>query len=474
MDRPLKILHLEDLVADAEMVDRILRKAKFDFQKKVVVDKPDFIRALHEFQPDIILSDHSLPAFNSLEALRITKEEGISAPLILVTATVSEEYAVNVIREGASDYILKDRLERLPNAVQNALDKLLMEKERKLADEALRSSEQKYKLLFEANPMPMWMFSRKTLHIIDVNEAATEHYGYTKQEFLSMQTDSLWNDKNPGLYRSGIWKQKKKNGAIIDVEIIIHDLVHENEAVMLILAIDITEKLRAEAELTKQADIQRKLIAQTSIQVQEKEREQIGKELHDNINQILAATKMYIDLAIHESAEEEVTEILFKSHKNINAAMEEIRQLSQSLVAPSLEGVSLDKALAKLIGDFPSASSLALTLDTTGYKGDVIDEDMKLTCYRIVQVQLSNIVKHAKAKKAAVRLRKDANLELTITDDGIGFQPGKNTSGIGLRNIRNRVGIYNGEVDIFSEPGKGCALTVTIPLISRKVSPITG
>ncbi len=89
-------------------------------------------------------------------------------------------------------------------------------------------------------------------------------------------------------------------------------------------------------------------------------------------------------------------------------------------------------------------------------------------------MQLSNIVKHAKAKKATIRLRKDANLELTITDDGIGFQPGKNTSGIGLRNIRNRVGIYNGEVDIFSEPGKGCALTVTIPLISRKVSPITG
>jgi len=465
MDRTLKILHLEDLAADAEMVDRILRKAKFDFQKKVVVDKPEFIRALHEFQPDIILSDHSLPAFNSLEALRITKEEGISAPLILVTATVSEEYAVNVIREGASDYILKDRLERLPNAVQNALDKLLMEKARKMADEALRSSEQKYKLLFEANPMPMWMFSRKTMQIIDVNEAATEHYGYTKEEFLSMQTE---------LYRSGIWKQKKKDGAMIDVEIIVHDLVHENEAVMLILAIDITEKLRAEAELTRQADIQRKLIAKTSIQVQEKEREQIGKELHDNINQILAATKMYIDLAIHDSSEEEVTEILLKSHKNINAAMEEIRQLSQSLVAPSLGGVSLDKALAKLIGDFPFASSLALTLDTTGYKGDVIDEDMKLTCYRIVQVQLSNIVKHAKAKKATIRLRKDANLELTITDNGIGFQPGKNTSGIGLRNIRNRVGIYNGEVDISSEPGKGCVLTVTIPLESRKRSPITG
>src|SRR5579871_869375 len=103
MNQSLKILHLEDLASDAEMVDRVLRKAKFNFEKKVVIDKPDFIRALQEFQPDIILSDHSLPAFNSLEALRITKEMGSPAPVILVTATVSEEYAVNVIKEGASD-----------------------------------------------------------------------------------------------------------------------------------------------------------------------------------------------------------------------------------------------------------------------------------------------------------------------------------------------------------------------------------
>src|SRR5579863_2640203 len=178
MNRPLKILHLEDLPADAEMVDRILRKSKLQFEVKVVIDKPDFLKALREFQPDIILSDHSLPAFNSLEALKITREEGILSPFILVTATVSEEYAVSVIKDGASDYILKDRLERLPNAVLNALD-----------------------------------------------------------------------------------------------------------------------RRRAEVELARQRDLQQKLVMETSIQVQESEREQIGKELHDNINQILAAAKLYLDLA---------------------------------------------------------------------------------------------------------------------------------------------------------------------------------
>jgi PAS domain S-box-containing protein len=464
MEQLLKILHLEDLAADAEMVERVLRKANFQFEKKVVVDRPDFVRALHDFRPDIILSDHSLPAFNSLEALRITREEGITAPLILVTATVSEEYAVNVIKEGASDYILKDRLERLPNAVQNALDKCLMEKQRRLADEALRASEQKYKLLFEGNPMPMWMFSLNSLRIIDVNEAATAHYGYTKEEFLSIGTSQLWYDSNPGVYRSGLWKHKKKDGALIDVEVIAHDLLHGQEPVLLILAIDITEKLRAEAELARQRDTQQKLITQTSIQVQEREREQIGKELHDNINQILAATKLYLDIAMKESGEEAVTEILLKSHENLHSAMEEIRQLTQSLVAPSLGGITLDHALSRLIDNLPLSSSLRLCLDTTNYKEDITDEGMKLTCYRIVQVQLNNIIKHAHAKEATIELKRGDNLELTIRDNGIGFSPGKKTAGIGLRNIRNRVGFYNGEVAVSSAPEKGCTLSVTIPL----------
>jgi two-component system sensor histidine kinase UhpB len=463
MLRPLKILHLEDLASDAEMVNRTLRKAKFDFETKVVSDRDEFVRALREFRPDVILSDHSLPAFNSLEALRITKEEGAGAPLILVTATVSEEYAVSVMQEGASDYILKDRLERLPNAVQNALDRRHIEEARRLADDALRSSEQKYKLLFEANPMPMWMFSRQTLSIIDVNGAAIEHYGYTREEFLCLPAESFWNRAGAGTYRSGIWKQQKKNGSIIDVEVIAHELVHDQEPVILVLAIDITEKLRAQAELSRHADIQRKLITHTSIQVQEREREQIGKELHDNINQILAATRLHLDFAIQESSEESVTELLLRSFKNISFAMEEIRQLTQSLVAPTLGGVSLDKALTKLIEDMPPASSLRVNLDTSGYKRDIEDEDMKLTLYRIVQVQLSNIIKHSKAKNATMRLENTGNVELMITDDGIGFHPGAKTTGIGLRNIRNRVDYYNGDVAVTSEPGKGCTLTVTIP-----------
>jgi two-component system sensor histidine kinase UhpB len=145
--------------------------------------------------------------------------------------------------------------------------------------------------------------------------------------------------------------------------------------------------------------------------------------------------------------------------------MEEIRQLSQSLVAPSLGGVSLDLALWKLFDNLALPSSLQLKLDTCHYQEDIRDENMKLMCYRIVQVQLNNIIKHARAKNATIQLKKEPHhLELTMQDDGIGFDMKKKSSGIGLRNIKNRVGLYNGVVTIDSEPGKGCMLKVVIPL----------
>jgi len=123
MARSLKILHIEDVKSDAELVERTLKLSGIAFEKVIVDTKADYIKALEEFHPDIILSDHSLPSFNSLEALKILKQSNVDIPFILITSTVSEEFAVNVMKEGASDYVLKDRLQRLPNAIINAIEK---------------------------------------------------------------------------------------------------------------------------------------------------------------------------------------------------------------------------------------------------------------------------------------------------------------------------------------------------------------
>jgi len=132
MTSSLKIIHIEDIESDAELVERALKKSGIAFEKVIVDSREDYIRALADFEPDIILSDHSLPSFNSLEALNILKRSGKDIPFILITSTVSEEFAVDVMKEGASDYMLKDRLQRLPTAVINAIEKHKFDADRQI------------------------------------------------------------------------------------------------------------------------------------------------------------------------------------------------------------------------------------------------------------------------------------------------------------------------------------------------------
>lgn len=134
MERPLRILILEDSPDDIELIERELMRGEIDFVSVVVKDKEGFERALVEFNPNVILSDHSLPRFNSIEAMAIWKnfqrETNLWIPFILITGSVSEEFAVQSIKSGADDYILKDRLKRLPSAVRSALGKVKIEQER--------------------------------------------------------------------------------------------------------------------------------------------------------------------------------------------------------------------------------------------------------------------------------------------------------------------------------------------------------
>jgi PAS domain S-box-containing protein len=137
MSAKIKILHLEDVPEDADLVEYELHKGNIKFEKRVVDNKEDYEKMLVDFIPDIILSDHSLPTFDSFQALAILKEKRLDIPFILVTATMSEEFAVEIMKQGAADYILKDRLQRLPSAVINSIEKQHLDERQKAAHERL-------------------------------------------------------------------------------------------------------------------------------------------------------------------------------------------------------------------------------------------------------------------------------------------------------------------------------------------------
>ena len=120
-EKVLKILMLEDLQDDVGLIERTLRKEGMAFSSKRVDSEEEFTLCLQHFQPDVILSDHALPQFNSLEALKICRKHAVNVPFILVTGTVSEEFAVSCLKQGADDYVLKSNMVRLPSAIHNAL-----------------------------------------------------------------------------------------------------------------------------------------------------------------------------------------------------------------------------------------------------------------------------------------------------------------------------------------------------------------
>ncbi len=145
----LKILLLEDSSVDAEIVQRLLKKELPHAVVLTVMEKPLFQKALTEFIPDVILADNSLPQLNATEALELSRIAIPFIPFIMVTGTVSEEFAAGIIKSGADDYILKDRLARLPTAIDAALKKCEREKEKQAAIERQKLDEEKYRMLIE-------------------------------------------------------------------------------------------------------------------------------------------------------------------------------------------------------------------------------------------------------------------------------------------------------------------------------------
>jgi PAS domain S-box-containing protein len=258
-ERRLRILFVEDSPADVELCLRALRQAGFRAEAAVAATPHEFARLLEANQFDVVLSDFNLPAWNGLEALKTLRQQRREIPFILVTGSLGEETAVDAIQLGAADFIIKDRLARLPVAVQRALEEKALRDQHARAEEALRLSEENYRQLFEANPHPMWVYDLETLRFLAVNDAAVHHYGYSRREFLGMTLKDIRPPEDvpsllasvqhaaEGLEVAGEWRHKKKDGTLIDAEVTSHSLTFAERNARVVLAVDITQRKRAEA-----------------------------------------------------------------------------------------------------------------------------------------------------------------------------------------------------------------------------------
>ena len=190
---PLRVLIVEDQPAHAELVVRELRRAGFAPEWQRVDDEAAYLEHLSP-PPELILADYSLPQFDASRALELLQERGLEIPFVVVSGTVGEDVAVALMKRGATDYLLKDRLARLGQAVQHALDQQRLSQQKREAEEDLRASEERYRSLFEGVPVGLYRATAEG-KILETNPAFLRILGYpNRQALLSKHADSLYVD----------------------------------------------------------------------------------------------------------------------------------------------------------------------------------------------------------------------------------------------------------------------------------------
>jgi len=457
-------LVVEDNPGDFTLVEDFLRE---EFPNPTIIHAANFKLAAQILQSeenvfDLILLDLTLPD-SSGQSLITEMLQIASCPIIILTGYADVDFSINSISQGILDYLLKDDLNAtmLYKSINYAI-------ERKKTNTELRESEKRYSDLFNASPQPMWVFDIVTLLFIQVNHAATSHYGYSEEEFLSMTIldirppgeklkpieiiDRVMSEKEDN--HKGSFRHRKKSGEIIEVEIYSNPIVVNNRKYRSVIAIDVTEKKSFDHAITK-----------AIIKTQEDERYEIGGELHDNVCQILVSSRITLGM-LKDSLPPSSMLWFDQSEKNIVLALDEIRNLSHRLAPAFFDETTLEEAFKKLFSTFNIAAKYEIFLQfDEAVKKTPISLEIELNLYRILQEQLRNILNHARATSIAVSVTViDEILHMKVTDNGVGFDAKKVKNGIGLANMRRRAELFSGNFEIASLVGDGCTITVDIPL----------
>ncbi len=266
----LRVLFLEDAETDALLMEAELARKGISFRSRRVETREGFLAALDEFRPDLILADYQVPRFGGLEALRLLRECSPELPLIMVTGTVSEETAVDCMKAGAVDYVLKDNLNRLSSAVRGAIERRRMVQARQAAEAALRQSEERYRLISRAveQSPTIVLITDLAGNIEYVNPKFSEVTGYTAEEVKGQNPRLLKSGRMPAEFYRQLWKSItsgqewrgeflncKKGGEQYWEAAVILPVKDESGQVAHYLAIkeDITARKQTEERLVEQA-----------------------------------------------------------------------------------------------------------------------------------------------------------------------------------------------------------------------------
>jgi two-component system sensor histidine kinase UhpB len=467
--KPLNLLVIEDNDGDFVLFTAYLQQTNLTIHE---LYRATALSRIPQGTFDIVFLDLSLPDSGGVESFTYLNQLLPEVPIVVLTGNNNEALAMECIRLGAQDYLVKDDLNEklLEKSIHYSI-------ERKKNLEKIRNTNRQYELISSITNDVIWSLD------LDSKEITTNReifFGY-KEGATKHSIDWCIEKIHPEDRKrviGAIQRVLKKEATSMQEEYRVRcadgEYCHvftrarllpedKSESSLLIGAMmDITASKKLQEDLVRTQLEAQKQIAEASLLAQEKLMEELGKELHDNINQILASVKLYLETA---QRDEDLREMLIaKGRENTMYALDEIRKLSHSLMSPAFENYGLKDAVRTLVDELNLTGLFSISLLMDDWNESALDNRKKTMLYRIIQEQVNNIIKYAKATEIKIALEWCGSaVKLMIADNGIGFETSTKSKGIGLRNIESRVSYYSGKMQLLSAPGKGTSLEVYLP-----------
>lgn len=468
---------LEDDASDAELIKLELEKNGLEIDWRHVCTERAYRDALADGNVDLVLADYTLPGFDGLAALRITQELCPGVPFIFVSGSLGEERAIEALKSGATDYVLKDRLQRLQTVVERALQEARERRERRQAEEALEAQRLLLSTVMDSLPEVIYTVDTDN-RITAVNRMMVEITGMRREDLLGKRISELWQDETTleveaqaaAVMRTGrAVSSQERHWIGADGQVRWFNLTHaplrDHDK--------ITGLVCAVQEITD-----RKLLEQEILEISNREQRRLGSDLHDGLGQELTGLSLLLkglEVQLSREAPQYSSQVA-KISDLLARAIQSTRSLARGLAPVNLERGGLPEALKHLAARCTDIYNLKCTFTMHGQKLPDLEEGAATHVYRVAQEATTNAARYARAQSIAIELRTTGrNLQLSVTDDGIGLSAGlerghpgmgrleRGHPGMGLKIMEYRARTLGGHI-AFEEPGRGTRVVLTAPL----------
>jgi PAS domain S-box-containing protein len=458
---PLKVLILEAADADEELIAQRLKRSGLAFEARRVETRQDFEREVRQWRPDLVVADCSLPGFDGRSALQMVRQDDPDVPFIFVSGEVREDTALEAVREGATDYVFKDRSARLAPSVRRALEQVEERRKRRQAEEELRRSEERYRQLVEL--MPEVVVVHREGKVVFVNSQGAQLLGSaadslvgkpvldfvepSHRAFAQNRLKRLLNGLETGVGELALLRE---DGAPVYMEAISRTIEYQGAPAILSVVRDISEQKRLEKEI---------------LEISGREQRRIGRDLHDTVSQNLAGAAL-LGKALQQKLQKQAPELAGEAQKIVtlmSQAVSQAKALSRGLNPVDLTSDSLVNALRALAANTREFFGIACTFDMNTETS--WDETTAHHLYHVALEAVNNASKHSGATRIDVSLMTSGDQQtLTIKDNGRGFncEEGRLSGGMGLRIMEYRARVIGASLEITSRPDSGTTVVCVL------------